>query len=270
MKNVYRTLGTTKQAFHQKLNREMNKMEEQQQLLPLIDQLRRDHPRMSAKKMYQLIKPQTLGRDYFISLCYENGYRVPRKRSPHRTTNSSGVIRFPNLLKEMQENELTSVNQVWVSDITYYRIGDNFCYITLITDLYSRRIIGWGVSKTLMTCDTTLPALIMARKQRKPNSMLILHSDGGGQYYSKDFTNYTEGWIKNSMGKPAYENPHAERIIGTIKNEYVKPYGPKTFTKLKRMMKKAVEMYNYKRPHNTLNSKTPVEYEEEIHKISTF
>lgn len=261
MKELFQTLGISKQAFHQYLNREMLKMEEQQQLLPLIDKVRSDHPGMGAREMYRLIKPQTMGRDHFMDFCYQAGYKLEIKRSPHRTTNSKGVVRFNNLLAETSI-ELTSVNQLWVSDITYYRLGEGFYYLTFITDLYSRRIVGWKGSKTLMTKDTTLPALAYALRYRKVAKGLILHSDGGGQYYSKQFLELTEQHgIRNSMGKTAYENPHAERVNGIIKNAYLIPYCPKSFAKLCKMLNKAVEMYNNQRPHKSLHGRTPVEFE---------
>lgn len=261
MKELFKTLGISKQAFHQYLNRDMLKMEEQNQLLPIIDKVRGDHPRMGAREMYFLIQPQTMGRDQFMDFCYHQGYKLEVKRSPHRTTNSNGVIKFNNLLQEASF-ELTGVNQLWVSDITYYRLGERFYYLTFITDLYSRRIVGWKGSKTLMTKDTTLPALKFALTHRVINPGLILHSDGGGQYYCKQFVELTKQYgIRNSMGEKAFENPHAERINGIIKNYYLIPYGPQNFLDFCRMLNKAVEMYNHQRPHNSLYGWSPVDFE---------
>ena len=260
MNTVYHAIGTSKQSFHQHMNRQMRQMEEQQQLLPLIAQIRQDHPRMSAREIYRLIQPQQLGRDRFIAFCFKNGYKLEVKRAFHRTTDSTGVIRFDNLIAG---REFTGVNQAWVSDITYYRIGERFYYLTFITDLCSRRIVGHSVSDNLMTEYTTLPTLIMALKQRNPAEGLILHSDGGGQYYSKTFTTLTKAHkIQNSMAESVYENPHAERVNGTIKNDYVIPYGPQDFKQLKKMVKKAVDMYNLYRPHKALNGLSPGVYEE--------
>jgi len=261
MKELFNTLGISKQAFHQYLNREMLKTEEQNQLLPIIDKVRGDHPRMGAREMYLLIQPQTMGRDQFMDFCYQQGYKLEVKRSPHRTTNSNGVIRFNNLLEEASF-ELTGVNQLWVSDITYYRLGERFYYLTFITDLYSRRIVGWKGSKTLMTKETTLPALKFALAHRVINPGLILHSDGGVQYYCKQFVELTKQYgIRNSMGEKAFENSHAERINGIIKNDYLIPYGPQNFLDFCRMLNKAVEMYNHQRPHKSLYGWSPVSFE---------
>ena len=261
MKAIYETLGISKQAFHQFLNREMLQMEEEQQLLPLIDRVRSDHPRMGAREIYSLIQPQTMGRDQFIDFCYRHGYKLEVKHSAHRTTDSRGVIKFDNLLAGTSI-ELTGVNQLWVSDITYYRLGERFYYLTFITDLYSRRIVGWKGSQTLMTKDTTLPALNFALNHRSIEEGLILHSDGGGQYYCKQFVELTREYgIQNSMGEKAYENPHAERVNGIIKNDYLIPYGPQNFRELCGFLNKAVEMYNYQRPHNSLYGWAPAGFE---------
>ncbi|MES1181741.1 MAG: hypothetical protein ABUL44_03005, partial [Flavobacterium sp.] len=134
---VYRALDISKQSFHQKLNRQLLLLEETGQLLVMVHQLRQDHPRMSSRQMYRLLRPAHLGRDRFEAFCFANGFKVSVKRAFHRTTNSLGVTRFDNLLLDQ---ELTGINQVWVSDITYYRIGERFYYLTFIMDLYSRVI----------------------------------------------------------------------------------------------------------------------------------
>ena len=260
MNAIFRMLGVSKQSFHQQLDRRLQKLEEEGNLLPLIRQIREDHPRLSARKMYSLIRPSFIGRDHFEAFCFEHGFKLEVKRSWTKTTNSLGVTRFPNLLLEF---EVTGVNQVWVSDITYYRIADRFYYLTFIMDLHSRRIVGYSVSKDLSTENTTIVALKQAICLRKPSSVLILHSDGGGQYYCKEFLKITRKYgIRNSMCDTVYENPHAERINGIIKNDYVSHYGPENFDRLKLMVKKAVEMYNYIRPHGSLSGLSPIAFEE--------
>ena len=259
---VFRALQVTKQSFHQKLNRELLQLEEKEQLLIVIAEIREDHPKMSARQMYRLIKPAHLGRDRFEAFCFENGFKVSIKRSAHRTTNSLGVTRFPNLIIDI---ELMGINQVWVSDITYYRIGEDFYYLTFILDMHSRVIVGFSVSRDLATHATTIPALKMALKDRKLKQSLILHSDGGGQYYCKEFTKLTSAWeIKNSMAEEVYENPHAERINGTIKNQYLKGYNPQNFESLKQMTAKAVLMYNEVKKHSSLGKRSPVEFEKSL------
>jgi hypothetical protein len=253
-------MGLTKQAFHQHLDRQLKMYEEQQQLIPMILEIRTDHPRMGSREMYRLIQPQSMGRDRFEDFCFENGFKLEIKKSFIRTTNSLGVTRFANQILGL---EVTHANQVWVSDITYYRIGDRFYYLTFIMDLYSRWIKGFAVSENLFTENTTIPSLRMALTLSKPPSGLILHSDGGGQYYSKIFLALTKkNGIVNSMCDSVYENPHAERVNGTIKNDYLVFYNPQNYLQLYQMTQKAIYMYNYIRPHQSVNRLSPVKFEE--------
>ena len=270
LNKFYTYTGTSKQAFHARLDRHFQKKEELYQLELIVHQVRRDHPKMALRDLYWLIQPKTMGRDRFEQSFAALGYGVGRKRSFKRTTDSSGVIRFPNLI---DGKKLTGVNQVWVSDITYYELDKKFYYMTFIMDLYSRKILGYQVSKSLRTDHTTLPALNMALKTREDQLVpgLIFHSDGGGQYYSDSFLKVTkEHNIKNSMGTTAIENPHAERLNGIIKNNYVYPYNPKSFQQLVRMTTKAVKMYNQQKPHRALQKRSPDQFEMDINKKDGF
>lgn len=267
MNQIYLAINITKQGFHQKLNHEMRIQEEFEQLLPIIREIRKDHPKMSARIMYDKIKPQMVGRDRFEVFCFANGFKIDKKWNYKRTTNSWGVTRFPNCIQEKKVNQL---NQVWVSDITYFEMGSRFYYLTFIMDLYSRKIVGYHASKNLFTEETTIPSLRMAKRCRRGNDLtgLIIHSDGGGQYYSKEFLKETSGMI-NSMCESVYENSHAERINGIIKNDYLKYYNPDNFDQLTHMLKKAVKCYNESKPHSALNKRTPDEFERTMNVIST-
>ena len=259
MNALYRVTGTSRQAFHQYLDKQLLVLEEQQQLLPVISQVRADRPRLSSRKMYVLLRPQSMGRDIFEQFCYRYGFKLSIKKAFHRTTDSLGVTRFENLTIGI---ELTGANQVWASDITYYRIGERFYYITFVLDLYSRFIVGHSVSACLLTEHTTIPALNQALQQRRPAPGLIFHSDGGGQYYSKAFLAITKhNHIKNSMCESVYENAHAERVNGTIKNEYLVYYAPQDYRQLTTLTDKAVGMYNFFRPHASLANNSPANFE---------
>lgn len=261
MNALYRAIGISKQAFHKRLDRYLHLMDETQQMVKVIQDIRREHPEMGARELYFIIKPAFMGRDKFEAFCFENGFRVARKRSFTRTTNSLGVTRFENLLIGI---ELTTINQVWVSDITYYEIEGKFFYLTFIMDLYSRSIIGYSVSQNLSTENTTLPALRMALRNRQLQDGLIFHSDGGGQYYCKEFKELTARYaIRNSMGKTAYENPNAERINGTIKNSYLRHYHPQNYADLQKQVTRAVRNYNM-RPHASLKRMSPNKFEQTL------
>lgn len=264
MNAIYRTLGISKQAFHQRLDHFLAIEEEKEQLKVIVREVRQDHPMMSARELYRLIQPQLIGRDKFERFCFENGFRIHYPVNYQRTTDSSGVTRFPNLLEGL---EVTRVNQVWVSDITYYRLADRFYYLTFIMDLFTRKIVGRHCSPSLRTEHTTIPVLTMAINCRKGINLtgLILHSDGGGQYYSKEFISITsKAGIVNSMCESVYENPHAERLNGTIKNQYIIPYQPTTYQTLIKAQIKSVRMYNEKKPHRALRGLTPDEFESRI------
>ena len=227
-------------------------------LTRIIDQVREDHPGMGVKALYQKLLPLKMGRDKFFNWYRENNYTVQQKKNWHRTTDSTGVIRFDNLTEQI---ELTGINQLWVSDITYYEIQDKFYYLTFIMDQHSRKIKGFSASRTLCTEDTTIPALKMAMKELPDRSKPIIHSDGGGQYYSKSFLALTADRFTNSMGKSAYENPYAERLNRTIKNNYLYRYKPTSYKQLQTAIKKAVKMYNEGKPHEGLKGLTPHQFE---------
>lgn len=243
------------------LDRRRYKEEEQQQLLPLIRKIRSDHPRMSARDLYYKLQPSTMGRDQFEQFCYNSGFRVRKTKNYRVTTNSIGVTRFPNKIKGM---EVTGVNQVFVSDITYFDMGSKVYYITLIMDLYNREVAGWSVSDNLRTESTTIPALQRVIMHRGTANLrgAIMHSDGGGQYYSNEFKQLTQELdMMNSMTEEkVYENAHAERLNGVIKNNYLYPYGPTDLKSLKRDLAKAVKMYNTEKPHSALGRLTPSDY----------
>lgn len=259
MESLYKCLSISRQAFHQHCKKIKLQSVRAQGLVGQIRSLRAEHPRLSCRKIYRILQPDYFGRDRFEKFCFDHGFKLYRKRSYHRTTDSRGVIRFDNLLPN---RELTGVNQVWVSDITYYRIGEQHYYITLIMDRFSRAIVGYSASGSLHTQVTTLPALTHAIQNRNPAKGLILHSDGGGQYYSNEFRALTSSVeLLNSMGKCAYENPHAERINGTIKNDYLIYYRPSNLKEMTEMLVRAVYNYNHHRPHTSLKEMTPFDFE---------
>jgi len=247
------------------LSRRKYKYEEQEQLIPLINEIRRDHPRMSARDIYLKLHPTCMGRDQFERFCMDSGYRIKKLRNFRVTTNSLGVTRFPNMIKDL---EVTRVNQVFVSDITYFDIGPDTYYLTFIMDLYNREIVGCSASDNLRTENTTLPALHrMIRERGRANlEGAIIHSDGGGQYYCNEFKALTKElkMINSMTEEKVYENSHAERLNGTIKNNYLYPYGPTNMTSLKRLLDKAVLMYNTGKPHKALRKLTPQSFKNTI------
>ena len=264
MNQLFKAMGTTKQSFHQYHNRLLIKLEHESYLVYMIEQIRKDHPSMGMRDMYFKLSPSRIGRDAFEELCRVHGFTVSRKKNLKKTTQSNGVKRFDNLAMGL---ELTEPDQLWVSDITYYEVAGRFYYITFVLDVFTRRILGHSVSKRLFTEVTTLFALKMAIKTRGKTKYkgLIFHSDGGGQYYDKEFVKLTEDLdILNSMCKYAWENPYAERINGTIKNNYLQYYQIDNYDQLVKAVDRAVKLYNYEKPHKGLKRLTPIQFENSI------
>ena len=234
-------------------------------MIPLINEIRQDHPRMAARDIYIKLQPSCMGRDQFERFCMDSGYRIKKLRNFRVTTNSLGVTRFPNMIKDI---EVTRVNQVFVSDITYFDIGPDTYYLTFIMDLYNREIVGCSASDNLRTESTTLPALhrVINERGRANLKGAIMHSDGGGQYYCNEFKSLTKelGMINSMTEEKVYENSHAERLNGIIKNNYLYPYGPTSLDSLKKLLDKAVFMYNTGKPHKALGKLTPKSFKDTI------
>jgi putative transposase len=261
LNQFYIAVGITKQALHHHLNTQLEQHSMFENLYKIAIEIRHDHPTLSCRAMYYKIKPDGIGRDKFEGFCNQWGLVQQRLVSRIRTTFSSGVIRFENLYKDII---FTSIDQAYVSDITYFEVGDRFYYITFIMDAYSRYILGYSASNRLTTEQTTLPALNMLLKYKnyRLNEAIIFHSDGGGQYYDKAFLKLTNDYkFKNSMCEFAYENGKAERINGIIKNNYLKHRKINTFEELNRELDRSVSLYNNERPHKSLGFKTPKEIE---------
>lgn len=265
MNKLFKSLNISKQSFHQMMDRRLKIQSEQKQILLMIYQIREDHPTMGIRDMYFKLNPQSMGRDRFEEFCREEGLMVERIKNWRRTTDSTGVVRFDNLLSGMN---LITLNQAWQSDITYFEINGRFYYITFILDSFSRRILGYSVSRRLTTEVTTLVALKMAIALRTRENLaidgVVFHSDGGGQYYAKVFiqlTNKTK--IVNSMCEYPWENGKVERLNGVIKNNYLIHRSINSFEELKKEVDRTVSLYNQQKPHIALHRKTPNKFEKD-------
>lgn len=263
LERLYFLLGVKRQRFFDIRKRDNKIFEIEQQLHYLIHNVRHDHPEMGVREMYFKMKPAGMGRDAFESFCSKQGYMCQRKKNFTRTTDSSGVERFPNQMAEMQ-HLVDSPNQLWQSDIFYIEIGDRFNYVTLIQDAFIKVILGHSASISLTTEATTLPALKMAIKKSKNYGLkgLVLHSDGGGQYYDKEFLKLTgRHRIINSMCEYPWDNGMAESLNNVIKNKYLKHRNIKSLNELQQELDRTVLLYNSEKPHSSLKRKTPLEFE---------
>jgi len=269
MTGFYEIADISRQALHKHLNRKLIRMAQEDSIISMARELRKEHPMMGCRKMFYALMPQTWGRDRFELLLLSKGFRVKYAPNYIRTTESQRKYVFPNLTMGM---ELTNVNQLWATDITYYSVGETFYYLTFIEDVYSRRILGYFASNSLRA-EANIRALKMAFLVRKQYVFpkLIHHSDRGSQFIDEDYLELIKkGKITLSMCIEAWENPFAERINGIIKNEYLKYQSIKNLNELKQQLKCAVDSYNYRRPHWSLPNKlSPVNFENYLLTLDT-
>lgn len=248
-------MGISKQAVHQHLQRDAHYQEQFKDLVIRADKVRKEHPGCGVEKLYYLLKPSFVGRDRFIATMMSLGYRLKVKRNYMRTTRSFQG-NFTNLIKGLQ---VQAPNTVWQSDITYFRVADRFFYGVFIIDVYTKKIVGYQVSDH-MRATANLSALKMALK--KNQAPQYHHSDKGVQYHSSIYLDLLKAHhCKISMGNIAQENAYAERVNGTIKNEYINHWKPENFQRLKKMVSKAVAQYNKRRNHESLGKLSPEEFE---------
>lgn len=262
MNALYGHCQISKQGHYKVLRREIYWQNQEELVVGLIMQVREIHPAMGIRTIYELCQPEGIGRDAFISIGIYYGFRVKVFRNNARTTFSSPYSRYQNLLVD---KELDNINQLWTSDLTYFKVDNKDCYIVLIMDVYSRLIVGYSVANN-MRAENNVTALKMALNSRGLHNYeyrLIHHSDRGGQYISDDYTDLLKNYkILISMCNVVYENAHIERVNGTIKNQYLIHRNITSFQQLKTEVKKAVETYNNHRPHSALNRMTPDAFEQ--------
>lgn len=255
MNALYRTIGVSKQAVYQYAKRQLIFDANVSNLITEAEELREAHPGCGVEKMYATLKPDFIGRDRFIDTMMSLGFRVKRKKNYRRTTIASKIY-YPNLIKGM---EVDRPSQIWQSDITYIPVGGKHYYAVFIIDVYTKKIVGYQVSDH-MRATANLQALQMALSKHPPPE--VHHSDRGSQYIYKDYISLLiKQGSQISMALSAQDNAYAERINRTIKEEYLDYWKPKTFSELKRFVKRAVIQYNKTRPHNNLEKRSPIEFE---------
>lgn len=255
--------GLTRQAYYEFIKRSMRNKLRDEQVLLMIRSLREVHPRMGTRKMYELLSPEMkekgvhIGRDRLFILLSDNQLLVRKRKKKIRTTNSyHHYYKYTNLIKDFTPYKR---DQVWVSDITYVKTGNDFCYLFLITDAYSRKIVGYEVSRDLGT-NNAIKALKMAIRIGVNLKGLIHHSDRGVQYCSHSYVKLCQDQgIRLSMGEAGnpLENAIAERVNGIIKDEYLMPGQIDSYAALVNKVDQAVYRYNHLRPHMSCNMMTP-------------
>jgi len=257
--------GISRQAYYKRIHKSFDEEQKQAQVINLVKPLRREQSRLGTLKVYKMIKPSLdkmqikLGRDRFYSVMRDHAMLIRRKKNFIKTTNSNHRFRkHPNLIKG---NVYNKAEQVWVSDITYIKTEQGYLYLSLVTDLYSKRIMGYNLSDN-MKVESSAIALRMAIANRVyPSRTLIHHSDRGFQYCADNYTKLLEdNNIKISMAQSydPYENAVAERVNGILKGEFDIADGFVNEAQAQREIKNVIKIYNNKRPHISCDYVTPV------------
>jgi putative transposase len=255
--------GLTRDAYYKFFKRREKQEIVAAKVVKLVKEERKDQPRVGGKKLYEAIHPMFLleglkvGRDKLFDILREQNMLVKRKKASCKTTDSYHRFhKYKNLVKDM---EVTAPNQVWVSDITYIRTISGFCYLALITDMYSRKIVGYDISDSLELAGCKR-ALKTALAKARPAAGLVHHSDRGIQYCSNQYVEeLKKRKIKISMTEEnhCYENAIAERVNGILKDEFYLDQCFYSTEHARIATKSAISIYNTKRLHLSLGYKTP-------------
>lgn len=264
IEQLCKLFGKTRHAYYDHQWRNKDSLLKEEIVLQLVLQIRSSLPGVGTRKLHHLLSTRlhehqlSIGRDSLFELLAKNKLLIrTRKRKVITTQSNHWMRKYNNLIKEM---EITRPEQLWVSDITYIRLINGFAYLSLITDAYSRKIVGYNLRKDL-SGEGCLTALEMAISNRKYHwQPLIHHSDRGVQYCSRLYVDMlTNNNIAISMtdnGDP-YENAIAERVNGILKTEFRLYSSQQSFEDTCNHVKGSITAYNHDRPHASCNYLTP-------------
>ena len=235
----------------------------------MVCQQRKLLPRLGTRKLYHKLQPEfrsrgfKLGRDKLFLWIKEFGLLIrPGRRYVQTTMSRHHLRKYPNLVKDLK---IKTPEQVWVSDITYIKTQQGTCYLNLVTDAFSRKIVGHAIAANMEAVSMSR-ALEMALKEKKTDKATIHHSDRGLQYCSNHYVKLATGnKMKMSMTQDSdpYENALAERMNRTLKEEFGLGNTLTDLKQAQQLVKQAVDLYNNHRPHLSLQMKTP----EQVHQI---
>lgn len=258
-----RLLGYTRQAYYGHFREREREAAGAELVVQEVLSIRRRQKRIGTRKLHYLLAGFMwmhgirLGRDRLYDLLREHSLlvRKRRRKKPRTTFSCYWMKQHPNMAREFIA---TKANQLWVSDITYIRIGTGFGYLSLITDAYSRKVVGYHLSRDL-SARGCVSALKMALRNNPARKGLIHHSDRGMQYYSERYLKML-GSIRISMSEKSdpLENAIAERVNGILKQELLGSLY-EGFTVARQEIDKAISIYNNERPHMSIDMLTPAE-----------
>ena len=269
--------GVTRQAYYQNNWEGVSTTLEEELVIQQVKSIRSNHKRMGTRKLYEMLHPFMqdhaikMGRDALFNVLSANHMLVRKRKRRIKTTNSYHWLRkYPNLIRDFVP---TGINQLWVSDITYWKLGDHPTYISFITDVYSHKSVGYQLADTMEAIES-VKALQMALSAMGAESHLNLihHSDRGIQYCSQAYIKLLkESRIQISMtenGDPL-ENAVAERVNGIIKDEYLDNYQVTAISEAKELLASVVNLYNNERPHMSISNFTPNQIHQTTNNIKT-
>lgn len=254
--------GINRQVYYRRITRKKHRQGKALEVVSMVLEIRKSMPRIGARKLYYLLSEKLLslriGRDKFFDILRANHLLIMSKRSYHVTTNSHH--RFRKHSNKILDLEINRPEQVWVSDITYIGKREKPCYLSIVTDAYSKKIMGHFVSDNLNT-ESSVEALKIAIKERENKStQLIHHSDRGLQYCSTDYQKVlkTNGVLTSmTQNSDPYENAIAERINGILKQEFMIDKYNLDLDNMKKIVSESVNIYNSIRPHYSNYYLTP-------------
>lgn len=229
-----------------------------------VQHIRKEQPRCGTRKLLIMLRPFltqhkiNIGRDQFFRLLAQHKLLVRKtKRSTHTTNSKHHFYKYPNLAKDFKP---LKAHELWVSDITYIPLKERFAYLFLITDAYSRKIVGYHVSDD-MKVSSAIVALQKALAQKPLDTIVIHHSDRGIQYCSTEYVHLLQknnALISMTQSGDPLENALAERVNGILKTELISSYYEDINTAAE-SIRRAITIYNYKRTHSSLNYQIPNE-----------
>jgi len=266
--------GITRQAYYNHSWKAFEVVNRHHIIVDRVKEIRENHPRLGTRKLFDMLQPFfkehqiKIGRDALFNVLYINHLLVRKRKRKISTTNSYHRFRkYPNLIREFIP---TAINQLWVSDITYWKIGGKHVYISFITDVYSHKIVGYYVAETLETIESLQALKMTLNGLGTEPTNLIHHSDRGIQYCSNSYVKLLQDYnVKISMtenGDPL-ENAVAERINGIIKEEYLHNYQVNNLKEAKELLKAVVDLYNNERPHMSISNLTPNQVHQSTEKL---
>jgi transposase InsO family protein len=264
VKWLYQVFGITKQAYYKRIKAFKEKEMKNEVVLQQVAAIRQEMPQTGTRKLCAHLRPVLpqlgikMGRDALFTLLRNNQLLIRKTKRFHITTDSNHFYyTSPNRIKELH---ITHAEQVFVTDITYIKTDECHAYLALVTDAYSKKIMGWSLEDN-MKVSMVKEALKMAHRNTvHKHKSIIHHSDRGKQYCCPDYTEFAtqKGFVMSTTQQyDPYENAIAERINGILKYEFGLRKTLPSLAAAKKMMKQAVRIYNHKRLHWSLDLQTP-------------